>query len=91
MVKNLNKNLFITCSYVLDVFFVRDTIERDMPDRNVKTLAVGSVFSLVTERRVRIPENGLRQWHDLDASRGEQNPCLVDVPEGEGLRDAVIP
>ena len=49
--KNSNKNLFVTCPYVLDVFFVRDTVEGDMPDRNVKALAMGSAFSLVAGKQ----------------------------------------
>ena len=76
---------------MLDVFFIHDTMEGDMPDRNVKALAVGSTFSSVTGKRKHVPEKGLRQRHDLHISCGEQNPCLVDMPEGEGFRGAVVP
>jgi len=34
---------------VLYVFLVRNTIEGDMPDRNVKALAVGSAFSSIAD------------------------------------------
>lgn len=50
MARNVKKDLFVARSYVLDIFFVHNTMKRDMPDRDVKALAVSSVFSLVTER-----------------------------------------
>ena len=87
---NPNNNLFIVRSYVLDVFFVRDAIEGNMPNRNVKTLAVGSGFSSVTCNRDH-PRKGLRQWYDLHVLCGEHDPCLVDMPEGKGFWDVVIP
>lgn len=40
--EDLSENLFVTCSYVLNVFLICDTIECDVPDRNVKALPVGS-------------------------------------------------
>jgi hypothetical protein len=76
---------------VLDVFFICDTIEGDMPDRNVEALAVGSVSSSVTAKCNHPPEKGLRQWYDLYVSRGEYNPCLVYMPEGECFRGVVVP
>ena len=88
--RNSNKNLFVARAYVLDVFFVRDATEGDVPDRNVKALAVGSTFPL-TGMRKHVPMRGLRKRDDLHISRGEQNPCLVDMPEGEGFRDVVVP
>jgi hypothetical protein len=69
--KDLNENLFVTCPYVLDVFFIRDTIECDMPDRNVKALAVGTTFSSVTDQWAHVSENGSRQGNDLHISCGE--------------------
>ena len=62
-----------------------------MPDRNVEALAVGPVFVLFIERRVQISENGLRQRYDLYISRGEQDPCLINMPESERFWDAVVP
>ena len=73
------------------MFFVRNTIECDVPYRNVKALAVGSVFSSIGGKRDHALENSLRQRYDLHISSGKQNPCLVGVPEGEGFRGAVVP
>jgi hypothetical protein len=46
--KEPRNNLFVTCPHVLDVFFVHDTTECDMPDRNVEALAMGSTSLSVT-------------------------------------------
>lgn len=46
--KEPQNNLFVTCPHVLDVFFVHDATECDMPNRNVKALTVGSTSSSVT-------------------------------------------
>jgi len=88
--RNSNKNLFVARAYVLDIIFVRDTAEGNVPDRNVKALTVGSTFSL-TGKRDHVPKKCLRQRYDLYISCGKQNPCLVDMPEGEGFRGAVVP
>jgi len=88
--RNSNKNLFVARAYVLDVFFVRDTTEGDVPDRNVEALAVGSTFPLTGKRKY-VPKNSLRQRYDLNISCGKQNPCLVDMPEEESFRGVVVP
>ena len=67
-VERLNKYLFIMYSYLFDVFFVCDAIKCDMPDRDVKALAVGSTFSLVVDAQAQGPESDLRQRYDLHIS-----------------------
>lgn len=64
-VKRLNKYLFIMYSYLFDVFFVCDAIKCDMPDRDVKALAVGSTFSSAADAQAQNPESDLRQRYEL--------------------------
>ena len=76
---------------MLDVLFIRNTIEGNVPDRNMEALAMSSAVLSVTSKWICVPEMGLRQRYDLHISCGEQNPCLVDMPERECFRGAVVP